>query len=633
VFRDVRYALRSLLASPGMTAAAALTLALGIGANTAIFGGVNAIFLNPAPGVPRSSELVEVFLSDGSRDSIEVSSAEYRDYRDRSDVFSGLLAYFFFPTILSEGDSHERVWSLLVSANYFDVLGVGALEGRVLAPDDDAAGGRPVVVISYGLWQRRFAGRPDIVGATVAINNQVFTIVGVTPPAFRGTFPGVVFEAWIPLSNEDLLVEPGRSENRRIRATTMVGRLKRGIGPREAEARLQTVAQDLARTYPSLNAGLSAAVYPLSRSPRGAVAMVGPLIAVVMGVMVLLLIMTCANVANLLRARAAGRRREIAVRLALGASRVRLVRQLLVESLLLAAMGGVTGIGVGVLTARWLFEFLPEIDVPLDFEIRLDRVVMGFAMAATTLAAVAFGLLPARQAAASDMAPALKDGSLASVGTPARSRLRGTLVVAQMAVSLILLVAAGLFVRSLAAAQRVDPGFNPRDVLVGTVFLPSPGYDGARAVAFYRRLVENIPAASDGLDVEPVRGARPAAGGGRHLRRGGLQRGAADPGGRHPHGARRGAGRYPAAHRGRRNRHGRARRGVGPGRVAGRGPAARALSDRRWHRSAGARRTRAAARRLRLGRMLHSGAAGNPRGSQRRAAARLAHCDSLRDSQ
>jgi predicted permease len=494
---DLRYSLRSLIASPGMTAAAVLTLALGIGANTAIFSGVNGIFLNPAPGVVRASELVELYAKDRVG-TFGLSSPDYRDYRDRNDVFSGLIAYQFFPSILAEGDARERVWSLLVSGNYFDVLGVRAEQGRLLAPSDDEDGGRPVIVIGYGLWQRRFAARTDIVGTTVTINGHAFTIVGVAPAEFRGTFPGLVFDAWIPLANEDGLIESGHSDNRKTRDLSVTGRLKDGISAADAAGRLQVIAEDLSRTYPNESGGLSAALFPLSQSPRGPTALVGPLITVVMGIMGLLLLMTCANVANLLLARASARQREIALRLALGAQRWRLTRQLLIESLLLSAMGGLAGMAVGYWTAQWLYEFIPEIDAPLDFSIRIDRTVLLFAMLITATAAVVFGLLPARQAARTDLVSAVKDGGLGSGAAPSRSRLRNTLVVAQMALSLVLLVAAGLFVRSTRNAQAVDPGFNPRGVLIGTIFLPSPAYNPntapgyAAAARFYRLLSERL---------------------------------------------------------------------------------------------------------------------------------------------
>jgi predicted permease len=421
-----------------------------------------------------------------------MSSPEYRDYRDRNDVFSGLLAYRFFPTILTESDANERIWSLLVSANYFDVLGVRAAAGRLLGPADDRGGGQPVMVIGYGLWQRRFAARQDIVGTTVAINGRTFTIVGVAPAEFRGTFPGLVFDAWIPLANEDSLIEPGHSDNRRTRGLSVLGRLKDGITAVDAEGRLQVIAQDLARTYPAFSSGFAAALFPMSQSPRGPSALVGPLITVVMGIMGLLLLMTCANIANLLLARASARQREIAVRLALGARQWQLTRQLLIESLLLSAMGGLAGIGVGYWTAQWLYDFVPQMDAPLDFSIRIDRTVLAFAMAITAVAAVVFGLLPARQAAQADLVSSVKDGGLGSVGAPSRSRLRNGLVVAQMALSLVLLVAAGLFVRSMRNAQAVDPGFTPRGVLIGTVFLPSPAYNPVLATQFYRQLGERV---------------------------------------------------------------------------------------------------------------------------------------------
>lgn len=495
---DLRYSLRSLFANPGMTAAAVLTLALGIGANTAIFSGVNGIFLNPAPGVVRASDLVELYARDPRLGTYELSSPEYRDYRDRSNVFDGLLAYQFYPSMLAEGDAHERIWSLLASGNYFDVLGVRAELGRLLAPSDDEGGGRPVIVIGYGLWQRRFAGKSDVVGTTIGINGHTFTIVGVAPAEFRGTFPGLVFDAWIPLANEDTLIEPGHSEDRKVRGLSVVGRLQDGISAVAAEDRLQVIAQDLSRTYPNQSGGLSAALFPLSQSPRGPSALLGPLITVVMGIMGLLLLMTCANVANLLLARASARQREIAVRLALGAQRWQLTRQLLIESLMLSAMGGVAGLGVGYWTAQWLYEFVPEIDAPFDYAVRIDRTVLLFAMLITATAAVVFGLLPARQAARTDLVSAVKDGGLGSVGAPGRSRLRNTLVVAQMALSLVLLVAAGLFVRSMRNAQAIEPGFNPRGVLIGTIFLPSPAYNPSTkqgytmAAQFYRQLAERL---------------------------------------------------------------------------------------------------------------------------------------------
>jgi predicted permease len=494
---DLRYSLRSLFASPGMTVAAVLTLALGIGANTAIFSGINGIFLNPAPGVARATELVELYAKD-RLGTFELSSPDYRDYRDRNDVFSGLVAYQFFPSILAEGDAHERIWSLLASGNYFEVLGVRAEKGRLLAPSDDEDGGRPVIVIGYGLWQRRFAGKSDIVGTTVGINGHTLTIVGVAPAEFRGTFPGLVFDAWIPLANEDSLIEPGHSDDRTARSLSVVGRLRDGVSAVAAEGRLQAIAQDISRTYPDQSGGLSAALFPLSQSPRGPTALVGPLITVVMGIMGLLLLMTCANVANLLLARASARQREIAVRLALGAQQWQLTRQLLIESLMLSAMGGLAGIAVGYWTAQWLYGFLPEVDAPLDYTIRIDRTVLLFAMLITATAAVVFGLLPARQAAQSDLVSAVKDGGLGSVGAPSRSRLRNTLVVAQMALSLMLLVAAGLFVRSMRNAQAVEPGFNPRGVLIGSIFLPSPAYNPytktgyTTAAQFYRLLAERL---------------------------------------------------------------------------------------------------------------------------------------------
>lgn len=492
IWGDARYGWRGLRHHSGMTAAAVVTLALGVGANTAVFSGVSGVLLNPLPGVVRSGDLVELYATDRSRGTLELSSPEYRAYRDRSDTFDGLLAYSFSPTALSHGGSTDRIWSLLVSANYFDVLGVRTILGRALEPGDDADGARQVIVIGYGFWQRRFGGRGDIVGTTVSINSQPFTIVGVAPPEFRGTFPGLVFDGWIPLANEDRLIEFGRSTDRAIRSLSVIGRLKRGLTASHATERLVPIARDLAATFPETNRGLSVDLFPLSRSPRGAPALLGPLILVLMSVTALLLLMTCANVASLLVTRGAGRRREIAVRLALGASRARVLRMLLVESFELAAMGGVAGVVVGYWTAGWLASLMPRIDAPIDFTVPLDRGVLGFALAITAASGILFGLLPARQTVHLSLVPALKTGASGLVDGKRGGRIRSALVVSQIALTLTILVTAGLFIRSLLNAQAVEPGFNARGVMVGTLFLPSPQYDLTRSAQFYQRVIERV---------------------------------------------------------------------------------------------------------------------------------------------
>ncbi|MBI4472375.1 MAG: ABC transporter permease, partial [Acidobacteria bacterium] len=403
-----------------------------------------------------------------------------------------LLAYTIFPMYLAQGESSERIFSVFASGNFFDVLGVPAAHGRIFQPSDDAGDGRPVAVISHGLWQRQFGGRPDVVGKNISLNGHPFTVVGITPPEFRGTIPGLLFDAWLPIANQDRLMGERVSQDRTLRFLSVIGRLKSGVQLPQAEARLNLVAEDLARTYPQTNANLKVSIYPPWRSPRGAPALLGSLMIVLMGVMGLLLVITCANVANLLLSRAVVRQRDVAIRLALGASRLRLMRQLIVESLELALLSGVVGLFVAYWTATWLGGFIPPTEIPVDREVRLEWGVLTFALVITAASGLLFGLVPALQTTRPALIASLKDDAAGSVGGAHRSRLRNGLVIVQIALSLVLLVAAGLFLRSLLNVQAVETGFNPRNVLLTTLFMPRPGYDAARGTRFYEDMLQRI---------------------------------------------------------------------------------------------------------------------------------------------
>jgi putative ABC transport system permease protein len=491
IWQDLRYGARMLLKKPGFTLIAVITLALGIGANTAIFSFVNTALLRPLP-VERPERLVSI--NNVALNSPAVSYPNYRDFRDRNNSFSGIMVYRYRALGLSVNGVNERVWGYLASGNYFEVLGVKPALGRFFtAEDDKAPGAHPVAVISNDCWQKRFAGDPQVIGRNVIVNGRNFTIIGVAPQGFYGSELLYRPEIWFPIMMQ-AQIEGGRfsleeRDNPRFFAQ---GRLKPGATSRQAEAELNAIAAQLARDFPKDNEGMAIAL-----SPAGLIGsrMRGPVIGyagVLMAVVGLVLLLACANLANLLLARATERRKEVAVRLAIGASRRRLVRQLLTESALLSTLGG----ALGLLLAYWLVDamvaFKPPIDIPLPIELHIDGRVLLFTLIVSALTGLIFGLLPALQSTKTDLAPALKDE--ASLGGYRSSWLRNGLVVLQVSLSLLLLICAGLALRGLQRAQSLDPGFTPQNALEISFDLSIQGYDGPRAREFNLRLLERVRA-------------------------------------------------------------------------------------------------------------------------------------------
>jgi predicted permease len=491
LWQDLRYGFRRLLKTPGFTLVAVVSLALGIGANTAIFSLVDTVLLRPLP-VREPKQLVEVYgtLHKGADYTIQ-SHLNYKDYRDRSgDVLSGLLAYRFAAMSLSHNGANERVWGYLVSGNYFDVLGVQPALGRGFLPEEDqTAGSHPVAIISYGCWQSRFGGDPAIVGRAAAINNQQFTVVGVAPKGFIGTEIAYSPEIYVPLMMAKQ-IEPGSSwlESRTDDNLFVVGRLKEGVTKAQAEAALAGLTNQLAQEHPQENEGRGVRLLPPGLFIPEIRDSVITFSAVLMGVVGLVLLLACVNLANLLLARATERRKEIAIRLALGASRARLIRQLLTESVVLSLAGG----ALGLLLATWVNDLVSAIKLPTDialvFDLRIDWRVLAFTLGVSLLTGVVFSLLPALQSSNPDVVPALKDET--SLGGFRRSRLRNALVVAQVALSLVLLISAGLIVRGLQAARAMHPGFNPRNAVALSFDLGLQGYDEQRGRIFLRELIE-----------------------------------------------------------------------------------------------------------------------------------------------
>jgi macrolide transport system ATP-binding/permease protein len=505
LWQDFRYGLRVLRAGPGFAAVAVLSLALGIGANTSIFSVVNAALLRPLP-VTEPGRLFFVF--NGTRTSPwGVSSyPDYIDYRDKNEVFSDLLTYSGINVSARSDDQTDLISGSIVSGNFFDTLGLRAAVGRTFtAEEDKTPNTNPVAVISHSLWERRFAGDPNVIGQQIALNGHAFTVVGVTPAGFNG--PDVLEnnDIYVPMMMQAVVrpprggfsgdMNPDLLSRRGSRWLSMIGRLKPGVAAEQAQAAMTTIAAGLEQAYPEDNRNRIAALFPVNKVDPQAYPQLISVAGLLLAVVAIVLLIACANVANLLLARASGRRREIAVRLAMGASRSRLVRQLLTESLLLSLAGGV----VGLLVALWTIDVLKSatpttgiFSFTLDY--RLDGRVLAFTFLLSLATGVVFGLAPALQASRPDLVPALKDEASAAAQGRRRFSLRNVLVVAQVALSIVLLIGAGLFLRSLNNAQAIDPGFNADKILDAQLNINLLRYTKAQGQEFYRRVVERIEA-------------------------------------------------------------------------------------------------------------------------------------------
>ena len=497
---DLRFAGRMVMKSPLFTTIVVLTLALGIGLNAAVFSMVDALLLRPLPGVANANELVQLYRTwPGDQQYGSNSIPHFWDVRARSsDVFTGAASWDFARVNITAGDRPQRMLMQMVSADFFTVLGVSAAMGRTFVPaEDEGRGAHPVGVLSDGGWRTLFGGDPDIIGRRVPVNGQSVEIIGVTRPGFRGALPLVDPMLWMPLMQlEQLHPGSGRTfENRGNNSMNIVARLRPGVTVEQARARMDAITLELRAEFPDayeqsgINVVLQseAGIHPTMRG-----AQVG-LSAVVMIVVGLLLLIACVNVANLFLARARDRAREMAVRLALGARRAALVRQLLVESLVFSTLAG----GVGLLVAWWTIGLANAIELPMDVafrpDLRLSPLVLWFSLGVSLITGVLFGLVPALQATRPALIPALK-GEAPAGG--AGSRLNNGLVVAQMALSIVLLVSAGLFLTNLKNATSLDKGFVSENLLIGAVDPGLQGYTRAATEEFYRRLtvsLEGIP--------------------------------------------------------------------------------------------------------------------------------------------
>jgi predicted permease len=499
VFMDLKVAARMLFRSPGFASVAILSLALGVGANITIFSLLDALLLKPLPG-REPARLVTVYTSDFSGPRYGASSyPDYLDFRARGKSFEGIAAYNIKPLLFTSGGRSRRVLAQLVSANFFDVLGLGASQGRTILRGEENPGPPPVAVLSDALWRSRFAADPAVVGRSIALNGKPFTVVGVGPAGFTGLVRGIGVDVFVPLATDPVLTGDSLAQ-RGSRNLMLIGRLASGKSLEQARAELDVVAAQLHAGYPDLwtdRRGDPRVVSVLPEDASRILPMVRAPISAFLGVLFaavgLVLLIACSNLASLLLARASARRREIAVRLALGARRSRLVRQLLTESLLLSVIAGAAGVVLAVVALRLVLAFPPPLPFSLALDLQIDGRVLVFALLLSLASAVAFGLLPALGASRTDPMPALKAGG----GEASRRRrvaVRDLLVVAQVAGSLVLLVGAGLCLRSLSHAQAIDPGFDPDRALVFSLDLAAQGYDPGRGAALYSALQERLDA-------------------------------------------------------------------------------------------------------------------------------------------
>src|SRR5436190_16495967 len=500
MINDLRFAFRMLVKYPAFSIVAFLALVLGIGANTTVFGIINALLLRPLP-VGHSEEVVKVFTTDNHiKGNQSTSYLNFQDYANQNTAFSSMAAYTFAGMGMSRGTDTLNVTGLLVSGNYFDLLQVKPALGRTfLAEEDSTPNGHPVVVLGYKFW-RKLGADPTIVGSQVTFNGHSFTVIGIAPAAFTGVDVGFSPDLWVPISMHQW-VRPGGDfwfEERRALLLSVVGRLKPGVTIFEAQAQMRTIAKQLGQAYPDVNKERSIALMSLEAAKSQGLA--GPtnenlardasLLLLVASASILLI--ACANVANLLLARSTARQREMAVRLALGAGRGRIVRQLLTESILLGLIGGIGGVVLAYCLGDVLVALLPPTPFPITLNPQPDWRVLSFSCVVAILSRVMFGLVPASPSARWNLTEGLRERASTGGGAVTRLNLRSLLVVAQIAVSLLLLIGSGLFLKSFHKAQAIDPGFRIENLDILTINPLLAGYDKKRGVQLARTIVDQI---------------------------------------------------------------------------------------------------------------------------------------------
>lgn len=505
IWQDIRYGVRMLLKAPSFSIVATIALALGIGANTAIFSVVNAVLLRPLP-FQNAEQLMMVWETDSSRGQQRgaASYPNFSDWRDQNHVFEHMASYHPNDFIMTGRGDSTRLQGAVVNADLFPLLGATPILGRTFLPDEDKPGdtGR-VVVLSQELFQKRFGSDPNVVGQSLVLDGETYTIVGVMPRAFQFPIQNDPVELWTTVAVDREGKDP-ISDMRGAHYMNVIGRLKPGISKQQAQAEMTTIGARLEQQYPDKNLHRNIGIEPTLESLVGDIR---PALLILLGAVGCVLLIACANVANLLLARAMSRHKEMAIRSALGASRARVIRQLLTESVLLSLTGGALGL---VLAVWWsdLLVAMGKDDIPRALQVGLDWRVLGFTLTVSLLTGIVFGLVPALHSAKTQLTETLKEGSRGGSGKGARrNRVRGVLVVAELAIAVVLLVGAGLLIQSLWRLRQVSPGFNPQNVLTFVVGVPEVKYPAAKQSQFYRDLVarvETLPGVSSASAVIPL---------------------------------------------------------------------------------------------------------------------------------
>ena len=499
MFSEMKYAVRSLAKTPWLTAVVLITLAVGIAANTAVFSWTRGVLLHPLPGVADVGRVfaMETLPPAGVGAYIEISYPDFRDYRDSSRSLAGAIAFQDRALSLGDATQAERVWAEFVSGNFFDVLGVRPVTGRFFRTEEqeDAPGKHPAAVISERFWQRHFHADPEIIGKVVRLNGRELTVIGVAPAEFLGTISGLSYDFWLPLSMESLLSGGGNGlENRSARWLHVLARLSPRVSLPQARTEIQTIARRLAQSYPQSNAGINTTLVSISQASYGLPEFMAPLLETLLGAGAVVLLIVCANVANLMLLRATTRQKEFGIRLALGASRSRVIGQLLLESLLLAGLGGAAGVLLAGRMAGWLQFFIPATYLPIALNFPPDSAALAFTLAISLLVGLLCGLIPALQIVRHGKFGSLKDSGRGAIGDARSHRLRGGLVISEVALALVVLIGASLFLESFQHAKRTDLGFDPSHVLLAGIDLSEQGYSTEQGKLFMRHLRDRVEA-------------------------------------------------------------------------------------------------------------------------------------------
>ncbi|MGH9871744.1 MAG: ABC transporter permease [Pyrinomonadaceae bacterium] len=490
ILKDIRYGVRSLLKHPGFTAIVVVTLAVGIGASSAIFSVVNTVLLRPLP-YRQADRIVAIQELDKNGKRVQVTPANFLDWRAQNTVFEQLAAILTRPANLALADTAERIDLAMTSANFFSVFGAEPQQGRLFIPTDEQAGHAPVVVVSHGLWQRRFGGEASLVGKAITLDGVSYTVVGIAPAGFQ--YPDKT-DVWVPPFRLAPTVNE-RMDPTQVRGFGMlaaVALLKPGVGLPQAVSEMETITARLRQQYPDSNNRRFNRVVSLHTHLVGET---GAMLLLLFGAVGFVLLIACANVANLLLASAAARQKELAIRTALGASRFRLMRQLLTESVILALTGGALGFLLALWGVALMTKLLPQ-DFPRLGEIKLDWRVLGFTLVASIVTGILFGFAPSLQLSKTDVQDSLKEMGRGVSGSRRHNRLRNLLIVGEVALSVVLLVGAGLLFRSFMQLQAVNAGFTPQQVLTARLSPAGANYrTDADYIAFYNKIIQRISSA------------------------------------------------------------------------------------------------------------------------------------------